>query len=199
MRDKDFYKRLGLLLFVFIGPMLLPQILLLLGIGFWGASLDLNLIFALFIGALIFFSSIVFLFFKKYRKSASQYLVAIIITLMLFIPAIIVTGKVRSQAFYLAGLRAEKIIVAVENFQKDNNVSPKTLHDLIPKYLDRMPYGVPSLEYSVDKQYPLKWSLSADVSTGALNWDVFMYISDKDYSGFGGGIEMLGDWAYYHE
>lgn len=199
MKEKGFIKKVGVLFLVLVGPMLMPQLLLLTGIGTWGAMFDINLIFAIFIIPLIFLASIVFSLFKKYRNQAFQYIEAIIIIAILFIPSMILTQKVRSYAFYFAGLRAEKIIVAIENFQKENKATPKTLQELIPKYLDKMPYGVPPLRYDVDKKDTLKWSLSADVGTGMLNWDLFIYASDQDYSSFSDPAEKLGKWVYIHE
>lgn len=179
--------------------MLLPQVILLTGFGLWVAFFDLNSLFAIFIIPLGLIISLTISIFKKYRTAALQYALAFLITGLLFVPSIILTQKVRSYAFYLAGLRAEKVVVAVEKFQKENNVPPKNLQELLPKYLDEMPHGVPPLEIRVDNKNTSKWSLSADVGTGMLNWDEFIYNSDKDYSSFSGAAEKLGNWIYYHE
>jgi hypothetical protein len=45
------------------------------------------------------------------------------------------------------------------------------------------------------------WELRVDCSNGFGNWDRFIYWPTREYPEhvYGGGVELLGDWAYVHE
>lgn len=178
--------------------MLLPQIFLLSGFGYWGANFDLNLLFALIIPiGFIFF--LLLSFSKAEREEAILYTLSFFIVGILFIPSMLLTLKIRSYAFYLAGQRAETIIIAVEHYTNDNAELPKAIEELVPKYLDRLPRGIPTLTLNTEKHDGAIWSLSTDVPTGSLNWDTFIYRSDQNYSEYGAAAEKIGKWIYYHE
>jgi hypothetical protein len=45
------------------------------------------------------------------------------------------------------------------------------------------------------------WVLVAPVSSGIINWDLFMYFPLQNYPdhGYGGSVQRIADWAYVHE
>lgn len=184
---------------LFIGSMVLPQILLIFGVGFWTAFFDIHFLLAIIGIPAGIISNATRALFKKSKDVAFKNAMAYLITGVLFVPAFFLTLEARSYAFYLAGLRAEKVIVAVEQYQERNKTLPDDLKELIPDYLAKIPYGVPPMRIEIDKNDPSRWSLIAYVGTGVLNWDMFVYVSNHDYSSFVDSPEKLGKWVYYHE
>ena len=51
---------------------------------------------------------------------------------------VMVVAMVKVNA-YIAPLRADRIIAAVENYRKATGVYPKTLKDLVPEFIDQVP------------------------------------------------------------
>ena len=49
--------------------------------------------------------------------------------------------------------------------------------------------------------YGAPYELQVPCPLGMLNWDVFVFWPDGDYPTYmyGGGVELVGDWAYVHE
>lgn len=196
---RKFAKKTIILYVAILSPTIIPQIILLFGIGFWRTSFDVLLLLNIGICGIGLFINMARLLFKKHRANALQYLGAFLIIGLMIIPNLIIAEKIRLQAFYLAGLRAKPVIIAVENFYKENNKTPETLEELIPTYLEKIPFGIPKLSIGGTDKETGTWSLSADAGTGLLNWDEFIYRSNQDYLDTGVPIKKLGKWGYMYE
>lgn len=165
------------------------------GLGLWSAPVDLLLIGAAVVIVFGIFLGLLMVCFRKSRDDGVSCLTFSVLLLLFSIPSFMIGDKMRSYGFYLATERAKPLIAAIENYKKDNAALPSSLAALTPKYIDRIPYGLPPLELAEHDNGV--WELSANTSTGALNWDIFYYLSDKNYQG--SSIERIGDWAYLHE
>ena len=106
-----------------------------------------------------------------------------------------------------AANRAQPLINAIEQFEADKGRLPRTLPELVPQYLPRVPQtgmaAYPDYSYRNDgprdgffQTYQLR------VETGMLmKWDTFNYWPEGDYPPqmYGGRVERIGAWAYVHE
>ena len=113
----------------------------------------------------------------------------------------------RSLAFHLLADRSARLVTAIEMYARDIGNPPKALSDLVPRYLDEIPRtgmpAYPQYAYQTGPGYCEKdspWSVSI-IAGDVLNWDVFFYCPNNDYSSDIGGnpVELIGDWAYMHE
>ncbi len=199
MDKKRTLKKIIILSAALILPIILPTVILLAGYGSWKTYYELTLIFSALWCIIGIIVSLILLLFKKRRTYALEYIVAFVIAGMMIIPTLMLSAKIRIYAFYLAGLRAEKLIGAVEKYITENNKPPENLDVLVPVYLEFLPTRLPPLKINTNKNPPHNWSLSATVNTGLINWDEFIYQSDQDYSVYGPAAEKLGKWIYYHE
>jgi hypothetical protein len=98
------------------------------------------------------------------------------------------------------------LVAAITQFEAATGHPPKDLHDLVPAFLPALPGGIPPLEIvtgdQAEQQYHGNpWALRADVGTGLLNWDQFIYLPRQNYprQGHGGWLQRIGAWAYVHE
>ncbi len=195
---KKFLVKIALLYFAILGPTIIPSIILLIGIGHWRTSFDLLLLLSISLCSIGVFLNLIRLFIKKHRSNAFQYLGAFLITGLLIIPNLVISEKIRLHAFYLAGLRAEPIIVAIEKYYDENGRPPEKLENLIPEHISSIPSRIPEFRISKANEKGT-WSLTADTGTGLLNWDEFIYRSNQDYSSTGDPIKKLGKWGYIFE
>lgn len=117
-----------------------------------------------------------------------------------FLPFLLLGHALRMHAFERAGERAAPLVAAVERYVAAHGEPPSELHHLVPRWLDRLPTGVPPLRVSEGRNGNA-WMLSASVPSGLLNWDQFVYLPNQDYDsrGWGGRFQRLGRWAYLHE
>ena len=111
--------------------------------------------------------------------------------------------RLRILALDHAARRAEPLVEAITRFEKDNARPPRTLQELMPHYLERIPQGLPPLELvsgdAVEQQYPgNSWALHASVGMGALDFDELIYLPRQDYEGQG-AVVRLGGWAYVRD
>ncbi len=109
---------------------------------------------------------------------------------------------------------AEPILAALEAYGRDEGHFPPALEDLLPKYLTAIPE--PRFPFEAEWTYgpradrdcfALYVSVPHDYCPPAVvGWplhfnDAFVYHSDGKYepSDYGGILERIGAWAYYHE
>ena len=144
--------------------------------------------------------------FKRLRQQAIRAMVIGGALVLLFVPTMVVAGKLRMLGFELAAQRATPLVAAIKAYEKDNGAPPATLQELLPRYLPQLPKRIPPLELitgeAARSEYQGNaWVLVAQVSTGLINWDLFMYFPNQQYPelGYGGAIERVADWAYVHE
>lgn len=117
---------------------------------------------------------------------------------------------------------AAPIIAAIRKHEKDHGRPPERLQELVPRYLPAIP-SPGNVSRSInweyegadkDSPYPLsdaphdgKWTLGVRVRRdfcsrcGGSFGDTFAYHSSENYSemDYGGTLEKVGDWGYYHE
>lgn len=132
----------------------------------------------------------------------------------LFVPSLmygILLGRhVRMEGMRHFAQRNNPIISAIYEFEKENQGPPKSLDDLVPKYLDEIPTtgmaAYPEYEYHTgqearDQYQDNPWALSVFTPSGGINFDMMLYLPRQNYPerGYGGSLERIGDWAYVHE
>jgi hypothetical protein len=104
---------------------------------------------------------------------------------------------------------AEPVIEAIERYRTDTGEYPKSLTDLIPKYLAALPPTGNTIfsqfEYRPQgndwiRKIP-NYELFVRTPIGALNWDEFVYRPGHDYPDERScvAVERVGDWAYLYE
>jgi hypothetical protein len=125
---------------------------------------------------------------------------------LLFVPVVLVAGKLRLAAFGLVAERSEPLVQAIQRYEKDSGRPPATLEALLPRHLAALPLGIPPYrvlagDEARNRCSGSRWILIADVGTGILNWDEFLYTEAKagEKCGFTSSRRSLGSWFYYHE
>ena len=113
------------------------------------------------------------------------------------------------QAFNGLAERSTVLVEAIHNYDKDNGQPPKSLADLVPRYVPDIPKtrigAYPEYRYELvtdlKKWDENPWVLYVDTPIGMLNWDMFLYFPKQNYPlhGYGGCLERVKDWAYVHE
>ena len=157
-----------------------------------------------FMGVLI---DLVLLAFPRSRARAKATLCGpCLVLLLLSVPAACAASAVRRLGFSLAAERAAPLVAAIERHEREQGRPPRSLAELVPRYLDRLPDRLPPLEIvTVDEAKQCyrgnDWVLRASVPSGFANFDQFLYFPNGDYpaQGFGGSLERIGAWAYVHE
>jgi hypothetical protein len=126
--------------------------------------------------------------------------------LLLFPPVVWASGTLRSHGFRRAAERAAPVVAAIERFERERGQPPSSIEQLVPHYLPSLPAGIPKFEIvagdvAARDYYGNRWVLFANVPTGMINWDVFLYFPNGQYpdKGYGGWLERIGAWAYVHE
>ena len=112
---------------------------------------------------------------------------------------------------YRSTKHAEHVISAIERYGADTGDAPKSLEDLVPKYLDilstriggyrKFEYTGPAVERDdgwgrIFRTYELRVKCFR-----FLQSDQLVYWPEGDYPEFmyGGSVERFGRWAYVHE
>ncbi len=118
-------------------------------------------------------------------------------------------NDVRMAAFRQLGVRSQPIILAIREFEQQHKRPPKTLEELVPRYLPTTPKtgmaAYPEYEYVEGERArdydENPWALFVPCSSGGMNWDIFLYLPKQNYpgNGYGGSLQRVGDWAYVHE
>lgn len=112
----------------------------------------------------------------------------------------------RMHAFELAAQRAAPLVAAVKAYERDHAEPPRALDALVPAHLPGLPDKLPPMKIVTDAAVMARlgnnrWALVSRVSSGFVNWDLFLYLPSQDYpeAGYGGRLQRVGDWAYVHE
>lgn len=112
------------------------------------------------------------------------------------------------EAFQHLGEGLMPVVEAIEKYYVEHGEYPQSLEGLVPQYLQELP-GTDMGNYS-DYRYLVgaeanryeenPWVIEMNAAYG-MGFDSFMYFPLQNYpaSGYGGGIERLGRWAYVHE
>jgi hypothetical protein len=114
--------------------------------------------------------------------------------------------SLRSHAFHMLAIRSTPLVDAIRAFEQKEGSPPKSLPDLVPRYLPEVPHtgmvAYPNYEYSTGSvcEDDNRWQIVVDAG-GVLNWDYFFYCPLGNYPSDIGGdwVEMIEGWAYLHE
>lgn len=166
------------------------------GFGPWVTATD---IMALLIGLLAPIAAIVGLIITiipRSRATGVNILIPAVTCLFLFLPAMHLAQEMRLLGFYLVSKRMEPAIEAITKYQRDKDVVPVSLEALVPEYLPEVPSRIPPFEITIDS--PDRWTIWADVSSGMLTSDTFLYRSDRNYNDLQGMVKRVGQssWVY---
>lgn len=188
-------------------PMVLLHATTLAGLGPWsvrGMELFLLLVPLAVLG--VFVAGFAVLLAPRRRDMAMQVVLSCCMVLLSAVPAIWLSGWLRMRGFDWAGERAMSVVAAMERCVAETGAVPESVEALVPRWLDQVPSRIPSLRVvtpvTADEDLGAnRWALVADVPSGLINWDVFVYLPDRQYParGWGGRLERLGNWAYVHE
>lgn len=117
--------------------------------------------------------------------------------------------RLRHRAFVKTSLVGDQIARALAQYRSDRGEYPEILDQLVPGYLERVPYtgliAYPEFSYLKDRNdlqsRPDTYELRIDCTSGPLNFDRFIYwpseicpdlIQDKH-------AERIRAWVYIHE
>jgi hypothetical protein len=190
-----FIKKIILAYFIIFTPFLFPSLFIILGIGFWQTWIGTTIVFILlWLPFAIFLIKINFL--KHEKKAKHDDVLFFVVFLVMAIPTMYISHEMRQFGFYVTALRAQPIIDATQQYFSNNTKINNYQTDLIPEYLNSIPYGVPEFSISGNNE---KWRIYIDASQGVFAWDKFIYISNGDYSEYGLSITKHNGWIYYHE
>ena len=170
-----------------------------------GADMGVLMTIALATGTLFLVipCSIVFLLFAKLRALGLRLLLLSAIYLATGTALGSAADSIRTTGFHSLAERSMPLVEAVKAFEKAEGHPPKALDDLVPTYMDSVPSTglatYPNYEIHMGEESSMwkgnPWVLCVPVSSGTLNWDLFLYFPNQNYP----PDERMGDWAYYHE
>jgi hypothetical protein len=199
-------RRFWILIAAFVvgaGPMVVLNGILLLGSGPWATPGAEFLMLPGLVAVPAVVVAVPFLGFRRTRRGGTTALLALLILFLATFVGFFGGGRLRMLAFHLAAQRAEPLVDAITRFESENARPPSTLQELMPRYLSRVPEGIPPLELlsgeAAAKHYAGNtWALRAAVGVGVLNFDEFIYLPQQNYDGRG-ALERIRGWAYLHE
>jgi hypothetical protein len=207
-------KKLPLLLFLCLLPIILFPLAHYLAVAPFGSELWLWLIGLLSLPILITALGIpiliICLFFRGIRHMAIVGLIFCIGFSSSTFVGLKIGQQIRMTAFHRLAERSETLIEAITTYQKENGKPPSQLEDLIPRFFNSVPKtgiaAYPNYEYHSDEEtrknyHGNTWVLLVFTPSGGINFDMFMYFPNQNYpeKGYGGFIERISDWAYVHE
>ncbi len=189
------------------GPMLWAYGSCLRGTGGWdigGVEFQYGIAMVFVPGALL--GGSIGTLFRQTRLPGKVLVLSGALVALLFVPVTAASDTMRSVGFARAARRAQPLVEAITRFDAAEGHPPATLDELVPKYLPSLPERLPPLQIvtgpdALKNYHSNRWVLRAEVSTGILNWDVFLYFPNQAYpeTGYGGWLEPIGTWAYVHE
>lgn len=151
--------------------------------------------------------SIVFLLFAKLRALGLRLLLLGVIYLATGTALGSAEDAIRNASFYDLAERSMPLVEAIMAFEKAEGHPPKSLEELVPKYLDSVPStglaAYPHYEIHMGEESSMwkdnPWVLCVPVGRG-LNFDLFLYFPNQNYhTGEHSPFERFGDWGYLHE
>jgi hypothetical protein len=147
---------------------------------------------------------------KRTRRQASFFLMLSLVLAISCAVGIIAGQKLRTAGMRSFAERSQSLITAIEKYQRHHSAPPRSLHDLVPNYLPKMPstgmMAYPQYHYYVGDEAKQRygsnpWVLSVPTPSGGINFDEMLYFPNQNYpeKGYGGWLEQVGEWAYVHE
>lgn len=116
------------------------------------------------------------------------------------IVSVVLTNVARVQAYSAFAKRSQPVVDAILNFEANTGRPPRTLDELVPEYLAKLPttgFGPnPNYNYVVTieptESSPGHWELSANTMNSLLG-AVLVYDAKRDYQ----EKSRYGDWVYF--
>jgi hypothetical protein len=183
--------------------MLVLNGVLLLGSGPW-ATPGAELLMLPGLAALpVLVVAVPFLGFRRTRRGGLTVALASLVLFLATVIGLLGGARLRMLGFQLAAQRAEPLVDAITRFETDHSRPPSAFQELIPRYLTRMPEGIPPLqlvsgEAAAKRFSGNTWALRADVRIGVLNFDEFIYLPQQNYDRYG-AVERIRGWAYLRD
>ena len=167
---------------------------------------ELLTVFVLFVGMLAAVTALPFLLNSKWRRHA---LAVFACSTTAFIVAGMGMGVGlvwRDSNFETVGARAESVVEAIVAHVRDNGQPPKTVQELVPRYLQKIPDGLPEIAIVTGEKARLlsgnnDWFLEVNAATSAGNHDKFAFFPNQQYpkdNQRGLSVKVLGKWAYFN-
>ncbi len=115
-----------------------------------------------------------------------------------------VSREIRMNGFKQMAERTRPLVAAIKKFEKQKGHAPEELEELVPEFVSTLPKtgigAYPDYHYERLKGENDAWELSVSCGVVILNWDEFFYRPSEKYGErYGGWVEPVGDWAYFHE
>ena len=148
--------------------------------------------------------ALLFMPWRASRIAAQQMLLLGLVWLCAGVVGVAAEKPIRRLVFEGVAEDAEALVNALHRYQRERGQPVAELELLVPDYLSHVPdtglTGFPNFGYSPDPATNT-WRLAIQVSSGIMNWDVFMYESTEVYPERTrvGWVEPMGRWAYVHE
>jgi hypothetical protein len=107
-------------------------------------------------------------------------------------------------------VRAEPLIEAVRQYERNHGAPPESLQSLVPTYLPEIPstgmgaypnYGYVTGAECRNRYRENPWALTVATPIALVNGDQMLYFPRQNYpeDGYGGSLERVREWAYVHE
>ncbi len=152
--------------------------------------LCLLLSFALCAGTLFLVApcSIIFLLFPPLRKLGIRLLLLGVIYFATLAPLGSAADRIQTASFHDLAERSMPLVKAVRAYEAAEGHPPKSLEELVPKYLDAVPStglaAYPAYEIHMGNESSMwkgnPWVLCVPVGRG-LNFDLFLYFPNQNY------------------
>jgi hypothetical protein len=179
----------------------------------WGSDYFLHvsmvLILPLIAAFCIFVAGSIALLFRRARGIAFVCLLCAAAYCVAFLLANNIGYHIRMNGFKCLAERSKPLVRSIHGYEKKYGHPPETLQALVPEFISSIPStgmaAYPEFEY-VTGNLALDyngnpWVLYIFTPSGGINFDQFMYFPLQNYpkTGYGGWLEMVGEWAYVHE
>ncbi|OQW94312.1 MAG: hypothetical protein BWK79_06515 [Beggiatoa sp. IS2] len=140
------------------------------------------------------------------RSSTADAGFSAIVIFILYFPTITLSEYFHCYGFYLASVRAEPLVSAINRYHERYGHPPSSLPELVPNFIPEIPSGLPPLRICSNVnvtescRYPYDldsnpWILYVKVNEIALgDWDQFVYRPRQHFNGACGYI----GWTYEH-
>lgn len=171
----------------------------------WFCLLKMLVFMFTFLVALVgLLPALTLMIFQRTRRTAGLIWVSCVSTLLFSFLGIGVSTFVYRYGFEQMAERTKPLIAAIRKFEKEEGRAPAELKELVPKYIAAVPStgigAYPEYRYEKLEKDSDPWELRVDCSRGPLNWDEFYYRPSEKYGKrYGGWVEPMGTWAYFHE
>lgn len=113
---------------------------------------------------------------------------------------------IRKRGFSKVSVRLKPLIAAIDQYTIDSGAPPKTLENLVPKYINRLPdIGIgayPEYKYYTQRNDPdgfhgNQWMIIIDAHFFPFDFDDLRYYPKKNYDEIEHAIiTLMGDWAF---